>query len=530
MERTESGLPHRAVDIPKLLSFASVLAVICTLIGLCACGSNGQSNSTQSGGPPRTIAGTQMVSYISETGTVDVPDDLSKTAITAYIPNGSRYDAIAGSGTSDGHYTIPNVPVGFYLLQIGSNYFWTSATNIDTGSQVQGRANSIPATTGELINFDVTLNQPTQSTDQFVLVVPNLPAEFFSFLPLNTPPSNTYNQVFFWPNSLIDASTGDKSYLIRVEATNAFANPGPHQTEYFAKVQQEMTPPLSIQMVHGVTTDVTSSMLQGSPQTFRANFKLSAFAALNSQMTVGQNVTPGTLVAGIAAAPPFAVVGGSTGSLHGPGYRLDTLADFSIFPPDSSVYDVDLGDFAYRNGFPADYKTLLYADWGLANTYSLSGAFPASLSAHLIMDSLTLPTATQPLSPAMGPVRALRLDGTDVFNNQLSGVSLAPTITWQPPAIGVPNFYQVNVVQLTVGTCTACPHPQFTTTTNVAMFQTQQTTLTLPSGVLSPGSTYVLVVTAKNAVAQNLDSMPLKITYPSASADALSQMFTTAGS
>jgi len=44
-----------------------------------------------------------------------------------------------------------------------------------------------------------------------------------------------------------------------------------------------------------------------------------------------------------------------------------------------------------------------------------------------------------------------------------------------------------------------------------------------------PGSMYVLVVTAKNAVAPNLDSAPLRTTYPFAYADALSQMFTTTG-
>lgn len=512
-----------------LTKFSSLAPL--AVMGLCACGSGGQSSTVQVvPPPPRTVTGTQVVSYVSETGSVDVPDDLSKTTITAYVPSGSGgYTATAGSGTADGHFSIQNIPAGFYLLLIGSSYFWTSATNIDTGSQVQGRANPTPATSGEKINFDVTLTQPTQSTDQFELVDPNLPAEYFSYLPINTPPSNTYSQVFFWPSALIDASQGDKAYLVRVTATSGFANAGPHQTQYYAKVQDEMTPALLIQMVPGVMTDVTSSMTQGPAQTFRANFKLSAFAALNSQMAVGQDITPGTLGAGASAAPPFAVVGGSSGSLGVPGYRLDTLANFSIFPPDTSVYDVDLGDFAYRNGFPADYKTLVFADWAIANEYSPSGAFPASLKADLVMDSLTLPTATQPIAPVLGPVQALRLDGADVFNNQLNGVSLTPTITWQPPAIGVANFYQVDVVQLTIGTCIACAHPQFTVTTNVATFQTQQTSLTLPSGVLSPGSTYVLVVTAKNAVGVNLDSMPLRTTYPSASADALSQMFTTAG-
>ena len=63
----------------------------------------------------------------------------------------------------------------------------------------------------------------------------------------------------------------------------------------------------------------------------------------------------------------------------------------------------------------------------------------------------------------------------------------------------------------------------------MATFQTQQTSLKLPPGVLMPGSSYVIVVTAKNAVALNLDEAPVRTTYPFAYADTVSQPFTTAG-
>jgi hypothetical protein len=165
----DSGLSHRAGHMTMLISF---LAVTSILIGLCACGSGGQSGlANTTSGQPRTVQGTQIVSWLSETGTIDVPDDLSKTTITAYVPNNSGgYEAMPGSGTSDGHYSIPNVAAGYYLLQIGSSYFWTSATNIDTGSQVQGRPNLMPSAVGQRLDTNVALSVPIESADIFELV------------------------------------------------------------------------------------------------------------------------------------------------------------------------------------------------------------------------------------------------------------------------------------------------------------------------------------------------------------------------
>lgn len=505
--------------------------VASALIGLCSCGSGGAPGSPK----PRTVVGTQIVGYVSETGTTDVPDDLSKTTIAAYVPDASGgYTRLPGSGTIDGHYSIPDVPAGEYLLQIGSSYFWTSATTMDTGSQVQGRANPTQSTNGEMLSFDVALSLPVQPYvpgqpyDAFELVDPNVASESYTSSGPNTQPSGTFNWAILWPNPLIDASLGDKSYLIHLK----FIDSGPtlsSSQSIYTRTQEEMTPALSIQMVSGITTSVTSSMVQGASATYRANIRLSAFAALSSQMVAGRDTSSGVMFAGVAAVPPFAIAGGLPDGILSYGYSpISTLATFQIYP-DASASDLDLGDVAYRNGFPQDYKTLAFGDWEQSADFSLSGAWPADVRAHITMNSLTSPTATQPLSALLGPVTSLRLDGADTFNTQLSGVGLTPTITWNPPTLGVPNFYQVDVIQLTIFECFHCAHPFGTESTNVATFQTQRTSLTLPTGVLAPGSTFVLVVTAKNAVALNIESAPLRTTYPFWQADAISQMITTAG-
>ena len=500
--------------------------VICTLIGLAACGS-GQSNRAENrAGQPRTITGTEIVSYVSETGTVDVPDDLSKTTITAYVPNRSGgYDAIPGSGTSDGHYIIPNVAAGYYLLQIGSSYFWTSATNIDTGSQVEGRPNPAQSTIGEHLKLEVSLSVPIQPSDVFELVDFNtsLGSVGSSW---GTGSGNTFNQLFYWPAAaLIQASMGDKAYFIHVNQMSHWGGAG--ETSYIVETQAEMTPALSIEMSSGVVSTVNSAMTQGTPGVFRANFELSAFGALNSEIASSSQYF-GTLVAGVAAAPLSAVHGGIP-DLFDINHSLGTLATFNVYPFSASSPDLDLGDVNYRNGFPADYTKLVFAQWGVPVYFTvpvINGVSPSGLTAYIGMNSLTMPAANRPISPLLGPVTNLSLDFADVFSSPLTNISPTPNITWGPPNLGNASFYQVDLLQFTAG---ACGHYECAVPTNVATFQTQQTSLKLPPGVLMPGSTYVIVVTATNAVALNLGSSPMRTTYPFAYADTVSQPFMTTG-
>ena len=78
------------------------VALASALVFLCSCGSGGPSNTGEGGVPPqpRTVVGTQIVTYVSETGTTDVPDDLLQTTIAAYSPDGDGgYTMYPGSAT-----------------------------------------------------------------------------------------------------------------------------------------------------------------------------------------------------------------------------------------------------------------------------------------------------------------------------------------------------------------------------------------------------------------------------------------------
>jgi hypothetical protein len=403
------------------------------------------NGSGADGNPVASIQGSEIVSYVSEAGTINRPDDLSQTTVAAYVPDGSGgYAMVAGSGTADGHYQIPASPIEGYLLRIGSSYFWTNSTKMDTGSQVE---------------------------------VQNPGQEFQSKL-LN-----------------LHGLTG-------TVATNASEIPS-------GEAQRVVVP--------AQTGD------------FQANIDLSAFEALNSRMVGSVNSGSNQLFTGLAATPTYLTAGDFSGRMA--NNLAGALVAYNInVPSGNPLSDLKLDDVSYRNDFPASYSTLAFARWSVGTSFTAAGAnYPISMMAVAGTDSLTQPSAPLSLEPQISPVTALSLDGADAFRSELSDVSLVPRITWDAPLFGTATVYQIDVIKLMPYSDPVAGGGLRTKAINVATFRTQQTALSLPAGVLEPGTAYVVSVSASHAVAQAIDSAPLRIAYPFASAEALSQMFTTAG-
>jgi hypothetical protein len=489
-----------------------ILAVL--LLGFSGCGSSGMSNSQSGAGPQAsTINGTQITSYIAETGTTGVPDDLSSTTIAAYLPNGvGGYTLIPGSGDGAGHFTVPATPTGYYLLQIGSNYFWTNSITMDTGTNAQGRSNSLNGINAQL-QFNVNLTIPTQPTDDFVMYAPNV-SHGFDYYPQYPQPQTVFDYLGIWEAPQLDSSQGDRSYLLHLKAPFA-------PFTYGLTLNEEMTGPLSLNVTNGSTTNVQAFM-SAAGASFRANFKGSAFVAFAPQMMQGGYSTQyGSLYVGVEAVPPQATQGGVPPSLGNVG----VLATFD-YPADPSTPDTDEGNVAYANSFPANYSTVFFADLQVSKYYYTQAVFPTSLTAQMLINTLTPITDTQPLAPVLSPVTGLTLDGNDIFGQSATNISAQPTARWNPPALGTPNFYRIQVIHIY-----ATQNRQYSVTAadTVAQIQTSANSLLFPPNLLSPASQYVLRVTACSATSSNITSAPLRWTYPFACTDALSSTFTTAG-
>ena len=93
--------------------------------------------------------------------------------------------------------------------------------------------------------------------------------------------------------------------------------------------------------------------------------------------------------------------------------------------------------------------------------------------------------ARQPLVPSIGPPRNVRIGGMPASGS--TGGGLTPTITWDPPSIGVAALYTVSVSQLMEA------GGDWTERVSVS---TQTRSVTIPPGLIQPGQLYELWLSA----------------------------------
>jgi len=113
--------------------------------------------------PSGTINGTRMITYVTDSGTLDVPGDTSAFPIAAYVPGQGGFTKVNGQGNVNGTFTIPNIPAGYYWLKHGNYYYWTNSSTVDTGYDQQGRPGLVAGS--GYVDFNVTNARPWQYYD-----------------------------------------------------------------------------------------------------------------------------------------------------------------------------------------------------------------------------------------------------------------------------------------------------------------------------------------------------------------------------
>lgn len=105
-----------------------------------------------------------------------------------------------------------------------------------------------------------------------------------------------------------------------------------------------------------------------------------------------------------------------------------------------------------------------------------------------------------------------------------SNVRTTPTLTWSPPATGTPSGYTATIYRMTgPGYFNDCGCAEV-----AARLTTRRTRVLIPPGVLEKDTSYVIQLTAHWAPLGCADKAPLVWPLPTTSADALTELFTTA--
>ena len=462
-----------------------------------------------------------------DAGWVQVPMDL--TAFTAHalvlLVDGG-YLAINGTTSADGTGIVHNVPDDVpCFIGAGLTGVITNAHHLDLGTAVMGRpdAEQLPSDGGgPVVTIDLQGLQPIDLPSQYVeLVAPN--DDFFNF----------YMQ--YWLGS---ADGGDPT----------------GGTELAGQVPwselNEASNPVGVDPARGDTLFAMQlATVDAGDNGQTTLMPLVGFADLTgvSIGAAGANTVSGTL-ASVAGATPYSVTlprqpAGAADLGNGATF---SYADVNVSAlPGPSIF----GDYAYTADILYANSTVAGSTPWTVNT-TFANPYPPSWS---VVSALTL-YYSQPMqvnpgpggtytaqpeftywdtvdhlpatwTPALSPVRNIRING-QASNAPFTGVGLNPVISWDPPTVGQPDYYEVVVNQLEYDASSQQVLSYFYSGTYLPPSATQFTILpgVLSNATVTPSSRFFVTIIAAKQPGFSLEA-PLQGAFPWESVQSDSNLF-----
>ena len=449
----------------------------------------------------RIVVGLQSSAYHLDSTTTLQPTNLTLSVIEALVPNTSGgFDTLPGVGHSDGTFSIQNVPVGYYWLHFGTTYLWTNSNYVDWSFDQFGRPDGVyPSISPTNLSLSLTSLNAWQGSDELVWDVPNqgnalsLPltsADITNAPTLGATALSGFTMNFLGGTDLyfplLDASKGDQAYLDQLTTRTAAGE------SYRALAKTYVAPATT--MTDGVATNLSGGFLD-IPQTstLRLNWQRSAFVAL------APSVNP-SAAAGFNYLFTYAF---PLPSSYGLPFNAFQLLDYTS----TGTGDLDLGNLSYGNPFPSSWSAAVETYQEFNVSYLAPGATtPVVLTRYTYQSTTTLPTATTPITPLIGPVQNPKINGKDLFSNQIS-VGTNPTISWSGPAVGSASGYVITCYRLSASGSSSGLQRK-------GSFRTRTTSITLPNGIMTAGNTYVITIAAIRANGVDFNSTPFKTALP----------------
>jgi hypothetical protein len=505
---------------------------------LTATNAAGSVTQTWSVTPAGTVNGTWVDSHWTANGSVVAPFDFTKAPLppAALVPqtDGSLL-SIQGSGNSDGTFTIPNVPGGYYWLQPTgpARLYWTSSSTFDFGADYYAPIKSVlnsPASSSVVVNFSGL--DPWQAGDEAVFLWPPLPRFLVATASIGATTMTTGALI----STNVDLSQPNAAFFLQYE-------PETFGTLSVLKLGSEQTLP-SLALSNG-TSNTVSGALAHSPQiTFDLNIKGAAWRPLFD------NVGPGspTLEGADLEITAQAFVPGANG-LSNAGLGIPLLVDqrqtlpgapgsLQLFPDPTipvceSALPITPGSPSFLPGEPAiitdqDFGPVQYGDpfpaaWPRVFTFCQTASVPVPLPgsstpiSFQLVDTQSSALPTSPISPLLGQAQIPTINGKSLFVAATIG-GTGVTLGWTAPSGTPPTGYKI-----TEFAADATLH-NVQTYVPRAYFYTAKTSAVLPP--LQAGQTYVFLITAVLDSAANFETRPNRSALPTAAVSVVSAPIT----
>jgi hypothetical protein len=420
------------------------------------------------------------------------PNDLSESddyPITALVPNkDGSFTNISGTGTENGHFTIHNVPAGYYWLSVGWNggNFWTNSSTFDLGSDYTGRPYSKPVSCDTTLGLDISGLDMLATDSNLTLTAPSNPASGWTDIPAGSSDSYTGTMTFCFPT---DASAAGTTYIIQQEPVtlNGFEGnnvPGPALSlptfaagaTTYVPGELTRTNPQSLDIILPGAAWTASFTKVGPASATPSYFEASAVLQPFVNDRAAQSDWPLTLVDVWSESVPSSPIDAGTVLYNNP-YTSETPSGLQVFQAFAEASDAK-GDYSVGNGF--------------ATTTLQTGGF----------------------APLMSPIQNPMMNGKSLF---IAGAinSTSVPLSWTAPTTGLPPIgYEVDY---------SCVDQDESCTDNGSgAVYTSSTSIILPPGLLKSGHSYQFDITAMADSRANMASSPWRSGYPQAWADVVS--------
>jgi hypothetical protein len=489
--------------------------------------------------PNGTVNITAVITYWTPSGSINVfPQWLANLPYpAALVPQSDgSLQRLQGAANADGSFSIPDVPAGYYWLQINPNAnYWTTTSDFDFGQDVIGRPGAFSSQSTTTFNYSISGIIPSTTSGDYLAVqtdvrsIPRVPS--LSFLQPNTTTLNSSVPV----TSDIDWSKITTLYVSQYQRTTTG-----NFTGYLLGPSQTLS---NIAFVNGATNPINAALSPSPAASLPLSITGTAWAALVPSVGPAGSGTPAPAFSDYAVfAQPYV-----TDRFALPTSELSLGPDLSLLTPTApavnsfpapSPYtcglsvgtsnfpllnlgiapilaDVDYGTLSYGDPFPPAWLRMF--QYCQISTVTLPRPNSTTVTdTFYVTNKQTTPLPSGPVTPLLTAVQSPMLNGNSLFQSATLSTT-AVTISWSPPATGQPYGYFVSVYQLVTSLTGQTLYAP------AGRYATAKTSVTIP--FISAGGTYVFAVLAASDAHANIESSPLRHKIPTAESGVVSAPF-----
>jgi len=472
--------------------------------------STGTSSSTGSGGAAtRTVSGVETIHFVHSTQTgatvSDVHPDLSSTPIAALVLDGNKFGTpITGTGFLNGTFQIDNVPVGPYYLLLrdpyyDGDYYVTDSDDVDMSLYVLGRPDAVAATSNTPLTLNVGNLSPWAATNRLEIISAGAGTaglDLTSGAATNPPFLGATNLAMTIDTSkllvpnLLNNAQGDAAGLMQLTSQTT---PVPYQSiSRFTA--------FAITQSNGMATNVNASFnTVGTTTPIAVNWKTSMFEAEKTLVHPSASVVAHDFMLQVEFGDPTYGIYSAT-------------PDILAYSPAPNSGDVGVTLMYDRPPLTNSWYTYASA----VSTYGVPQSTPGGTvtttnTTSFYLAPLATFTGAEPIVPTVSPPLNATID-QQAFSGNGTLASDQPTLSWDPPTMGSVTSYVVRIASIAANGKRVL----------VGQLTTSATGLTVPPGLLTSGTYYVINVRATAMAGITYSKTPSRETLPVAGASTLS--------